>query len=73
MCFDFLEVPNLHAIIFPAEESVLTVILTSWDRIADLNSWMKRSIRGWNLRLHDEDEVSCLIDILEKMLEIVEV
>ena len=115
ICFDFLEIPSLDAIVFPAYESVLrlmTVILTSCERIADLNSWMiwywslcsacrcnsdweqskqwpaswspwsliscpiriwiaddlnwseSLSIWGWNLRLHDEDEVLCLIDML---------
>ena len=38
MCFDFLEMPRREAIVLPAEESVLTMILTSLERIADLNS-----------------------------------
>ena len=38
MCFDSLETPNRDAIVFPAEESVLTVTLTSLEKISDLNS-----------------------------------
>ena len=41
MFFDFLEMPRHEAIVFPAEESVLTMILISLERIADLKSWMK--------------------------------
>ena len=142
MCFDFLDMPKRDAVAFRAEESVSTVILTSLERIADLNSWMKCLIAsdstvawviayssaladewdteawvlvdalltennvmsdllvdlrdfdilpnlnlnswqsqlewdlenlGLELRLHNEDEVSCLVDILEEMLEVVEV
>ena len=40
-CALILEMPRRDAIVFPAEESVLTMILTSLERIADLNSWMK--------------------------------
>ena len=44
MCFDFLQCLTLMPSSSPADESVLTVILTSLERIADLHSWVKRLI-----------------------------
>ena len=41
MHFDFLEMPRREAIVFPADESVLSVIFTSLERIADFSSLMK--------------------------------
>ena len=143
ICFDFLEMPRREAIVFLADEPVLSVILISLERIADFSSLMKcliasdstaawvitynsasalewywnlstacrwdidweqrdqgstgwstwsltsspiwiwiahnfywnRTLRicCWNLRIHDVDEVSSLIDTLEKMNEVLEI
>ena len=74
MCFDFLEMPRREAIVLPADESILIVIFTSLERIADFSSLMKcliarDSTAAWVIAHNFASALECDIEAWVRLVD----